>query len=135
MSNLGIGVMINRLFDDGGSVRAFQTCMGKQITSLDLSDDELIFTFTDGVSMKVWDAGQSCCEIRYMHSDDDLSAFIGSRLISAEIRQVPTQESEYGEPHEIEFLLITTSVGVFTIETHNIHNGYYGGFYVKAALG
>jgi len=32
--------------------------------------------------------------------------------------------------HEVQFVLITTSLGVFTMATHNIHNGYYSGFSV-----
>ena len=39
-------------------------------------------------------------------------------------------EDEY-EVHEVQFLKIRTSNGDITFETHNIHNGYYGGFYIE----
>ena len=36
------------------------------------------------------------------------------------------------EIHEIQFLDVKTSKGVFQISNHNVHNGYYGGFWVIA---
>ena len=38
----------------------------------------------------------------------------------------------WGGVHEVQFLNIETSLGIITFETHNEHNGYYGGFYIKA---
>ena len=131
--NLGIGVMLGMLFGNEDSVNAFKAAVGKEIVALNLDEDNLLFSFTDGSKMKLFDDGQSCCEERYMHSDDDIQAFVGAKLISAEVRKVPDVPDEYGV-HEVSFLIVTTSKGVFTVETHNKHNGYYGGFLIRAAV-
>ena len=62
-----------------------------------------------------------------MRTDDDLGYYIGSTLTGAEISDAPSVPNEYGEEHEIQFLRISTSRGVFTVSNHNEHNGYYGG--------
>lgn len=75
-----------------------------------------------------------CCEERYMSSDDDLGFFKGAELMNLELRDGPNQDSDgYGE-HEVQFLLVTTSKGVFTMASHNIHNGYYSGFRLEAEV-
>lgn len=130
MSNhLGFGVMIGMLSGNDESVRAFKGAIGKEITAFNLSEDELLFTLSDGSRIKIADGGQSCCEHRYMHSDDDIQAFVGANLMMAEVREAPSIEDEYGA-HEVAFLVVTTSRGAFTVETHNEHNGYYGGFWI-----
>ena len=132
MTNLGLGVMINMLGGNENSVKSFQASIGKKIVALELVNEELVFTFDDATKMKLFDGGQSCCEHRYMTTDDDLESFIGSTLTSAETREAPSVDDEHGETHEVQFLLVATSKGVFTMETHNEHNGYYGGFWVIA---
>jgi hypothetical protein len=37
-----------------------------------------------------------------------------------------------GEEHEAQFLIVHTNRGDFTMVSHNIHNGYYGGFAIQA---
>ena len=135
--HLGMVVMIGLLGGDAESVEAFRGAVGKTITALTLNesdeDNALHFTFADGSKLKLFDDGQSCCESRYMRTDDDLSAYIGAALISAEVREGPNIEDTYGE-HEVQFLLVTTSKGTFTMSSHNEHNGYYGGFLIRAAI-
>lgn len=128
----GLGVLIGLLGGNGESVVAFSKGINQKIVALELKDDKLHFAFDNGYKMVVFDDGQSCCEHRYMTTDDKLSDFVGSTLLSAETRDGSTTECEYGDPHEIEFLVVTTSLGAFTCETHNEHNGYYGGFCVVA---
>jgi len=130
MSQLGTGVMINLLRGNRESAETFIRAIGKRIASLLLKDNVLRFEFDDGSKMSMRDDGQSCCESRYMTTDDDLMYYVGSALIGGEIKDGPSKEGEYGEMHEIQFLVITTSKGAFTMETHNEHNGYYGGFSV-----
>lgn len=134
MSNLGMGVMINMLagsFDK--SRKVFADHAGKRIAKLWLGpdDDGLHFVFDDGSRMRLFDDGQSCCETRYMRTDDDLAAFVGATLIDAEVREGGEVEGKY-EIHETEFLIVTTSAGQFTMVSHNEHNGYYGGFSIQA---
>ena len=97
-------------------------------------DDKLLFTMADGTVVSMFDDGQDCCEHRYMTCDDDLTAFAGATFMRAEIRDGHHTDMEYDEVHEIEFLVITTSAGSFTVATHNEHNGYYGGFHVVARI-
>lgn len=130
--NLGLGVMIGLLAGNEKSVEAFNYGVGKKITALSLGDDNrLHFVFEGGYKMCVYDDGQSCCETRYMHTNDKLEDFVGSVLQSATVQEAPNIPHEWGE-HEVAFLVVTTSLGVFTCETHNEHNGYYGGFLVRA---
>jgi hypothetical protein len=141
MSNLGIGVMLKMLSSNSKTVEALKVSIGKEITALKIikeddgrQEDRLLFTFVDGSQMEIQDGGRSCCEERYMHTDDALQDFVGSTLDKVEIRDAPTTQDDYGDPHEVQFLVVTTNKGAFTIETHNIHNGYYGGFAVEALL-
>jgi len=127
-----MGVMLSMLSGNRESVDAFAAAIGKRIASLEVVRDEgLRLWFDDGTGLAIDDDGQSCCESRYMTTDDDLSAFVGATLTSAEVREAPGVEDKYGE-HETQFLVVTTSLGAFTCCTHNEHNGYYGGFAVRA---
>ena len=65
-----------------------------------------------------------------MHTDDDLSHYIGAKLIGLELRDGPIEDNEYGDPKECQFLLIRTDRGDVTIANYNEHNGYYGGFWI-----
>lgn len=129
--NLGFGVMVGRLFggDRGAPVRE---ALGKAIASVKLEEDALHFVMDDGTKFRLYDDGQSCCENRYMRTDDDLATFAGAKLTGVEIKEAPSVSAEY-EEHEIEFLEIQTDRGVFTMASHNEHNGYYGGFHIVSA--
>lgn len=129
MSGLGFGVMIGYLSGNEETVKAHLKAQGKIILNISFSEKALNLFFGDGTGIKIWDDGQSCCERRYMTTNDDVKAFIGSKFLNAELRKAPELDDEYGV-HEVQFLLINTDRGTFTIETHNEHNGYYGGFWI-----
>ena len=134
MSMTGLGVMIGELGGNEESVKAFTGSLNKIITALTLGeDDALHFTFEDGSKMKLYDDGQSCCESRYMRTDDKLADFVGAKLLGAEVKGAPNMPYEDGE-HEVSFLDVKTDRGVFQMASHNEHNGYYGGFLIRAAL-
>ena len=101
--------------------------VGKEIAGVTLLDSRLHFVFTDKTEVYVTDSGQDCCEMRYMTTDDDLSSFVGAKLLGLEIKDAPDTDVD-GFVHEVQFLEIQTSKGVFTMANHNEHNGYYGGF-------
>ena len=129
-----MGVLIGMLAGNSESVAAFTGALGKTISGLRLGeDDALHFEFSDGTKIKLFDDDQACCELRYMRTDDDLAAFIGAVLEDAEIKDAPDAEEEYGT-HEVQFLEVKTSKGVFTMASHNEHNGYYGGFCIRAEV-
>ena len=89
-----------------------------------------MMAFTDGTGIMFYDDGQSCCEERWMATDDNLDDFAGATFIDADLRDGPTVEDKWSETKESQFLLINTSLGTFTMVNYNEHNGYYGGFWV-----
>lgn len=132
MSQLGFGVMIHRLFGSSGGI---ESSTGKRIESVFIDEDAhvdgaIVFRFDDGTGLHIYDDGRSCCESRYLHTDDDLTYFSGATLLGADVESADDSTDEYGDVHEALFLHIRTDKGTFTVETHNEHNGYYGGFAV-----
>ena len=130
IDGVGVGVLINRLDGNRETVDTHTAMVGKVIERVYMESDVLHFVFADGYRAKAWDDGQSCCENRYMMTDDNLDDFAGATLLGLELREGSTTEDEY-ETHETQFLLVNTSIGTFTMCTHNEHNGYYGGFTVE----
>jgi len=130
---LGVGVILSDLVGNKESVEAYTESLGKEITVLNITEDRLLFHFTDDSAIKFFDDGQSCCEHRYMHTDDELQDFVGSLFQGAEIRDGPEEGSEWDGVKESQFLVITTSMGLFTVVNYNEHNGYYGGFALRVA--
>ena len=144
MTHLGMGVMINSLSISRNreTAEALKAAVGKTIQDISIGEekaewstpDTLRFTFTDGSGLKIWDDGQSCCEHRYMYTDDELTDFYGAEFRDAEVRDGPSESPDgWGEVKESQFLIITTSVGQFTVVNYNEHNGYYGGFLIQAS--
>lgn len=136
---LGLGAMIQELFGNEVSVEVFTAALNKEVTSLALDnelndgDGALVFGFEDGSKMGLVDAARSCCESRYLDTDDDLSYYTGAQLIGVEVREgLTTTYSKYGDKHETAFLIVKTSKGEFTVCCHNRHNGYYGGICIQA---
>jgi len=101
---------------------------------LDEESDFLMFEFDDDTNLRLADGGQSCCEHRYMRTDDDLNEYAGAVLMDIEVASAPDQEDEWGEVHEVQFLNVHTDKGVFQMANHNEHNGYYGGFWIQASV-
>lgn len=133
--SVGMGVLINELCgSDSGEV--YTKAIGKEIASAVLSDSEVRLGFTDGTSIYFSDDGQSCCESRYFTSDDDLEDLVGGTFVFADVVSVSYESDEKGyEDHEIAFLKIQSSTGSVTVEAHNRHNGYYGGFSIRVHEG
>ena len=126
----GIGVMISNLWG-GNRGDLLAAAYGKAIKRVVLENDELRFVMQDDTTFALFDDGQSCCESRYMVCDDDLTAFVGATLTSVELGQASSEDGKYGDSHEIQFLDVKTSVGVFSVASHNEHNGCYGGFALR----
>jgi len=127
MTHLSMSVMLHLLGGNTESTEAFSSSIGKTIANLELVENELHFTFADSSKVKLFDDGQSCCEDRYMNTDDELPAFIGAKLMDAEVRDGGSQEDGAGVK-ESQFLIVTTSLGQFTVVNYNEHNGWYSGF-------
>jgi hypothetical protein len=128
--------MIGMLGGTEETVKAYHASMGKTISGLTLEEEGRFITidFHDGTNLRVADEGQSCCESRYMRTDDDMQHFVGAKLTGLEIKEAPNEPDEYGD-HEVQFLEVQTDRGVFTMASHNEHNGYYSGFYITLRSG
>ena len=124
----GIGAMLFML--GGGSKHSSDEYVGKKIKSAVMYENALYIDFEDGVQIRIFDDGQSCCEHRYMTCDDNLIDLVGNNWVAAEVTDGPSLKDggEWSEDHDQQFLVIKTSGGVVTIANHNEHNGYYGGF-------
>jgi len=142
MGKFGMGVMLKMLGGNAETVESYHKSIGKTIKHIELSppkgdkwdddgQDTLKVTFDDDSVMTVFDYGQSCCEHRYMRTDDKFEDFIGAKLLSMELKEAPTTTGEYGDEHEVQFLELMTSKGALTMASHNEHNGYYGGFAIE----
>lgn len=78
------------------------------------------------------DCPQSCCESRYMHTDDDLSALVGETLVN--VRHGGCNEEGDDVVIEAEFVIIQTDRDSAVIGTYNSHNGYYGGLDLSMSM-
>lgn len=135
--------MIERCSMKGGSATALFKMIGKTITGVEMKDDELFISFGSHGTLKLSDEGQSCCEHRYMTTDDKLEEYVGAALLNIEVKDVPIpilerksyDDDDYSiDEHDIQFVEISTTKGSFVLVTHNEHNGYYGGFDVQLRL-
>lgn len=107
---------------------------GKKIIDMRLDANTLKIDLAGGLTIELFDDGQDCCESRYMTCDgDELSYFTGAELRGFSLRSADVDVSSY-DVHEIEFLVVNTDRGEQVFANHNEHNGYYGGFAIKATL-
>lgn len=128
MAQPGIGAVIHML--GGGSQNDPAKYLGRKIVSaeLDKEANRVRLSFEDGTKIAIWDDGQSCCEPRYIASDDDFSKIVDADLVAIETKPADDIEDEYGYCHEQTFIDLVTTKGTITFTTHNEHYGYYGGF-------
>lgn len=110
----------------------YAVSLGEPITHVAEADNVLVIGLDSG-SLRIWDDGQSCCESRYMMTDDQLHTFVGAKLVGLEMVAGPDLYDEVGDAHEQMFVKVETTAGTITLVTHNEHNGYYGGFDVRVA--
>lgn len=111
MSQLGLGVMIKFLGGNEETVNAIKSSIGKKIKKvwLDEGENRLKFEFEDDSILEMYDDGQSCCEHRFMRTDDNLDEYAGATLLNFELKDVDIKEDdEWGEVQEIQFLDVIT---------------------------
>lgn len=122
---------------------AIDYARNREIAHITVDERRVKIELVGGDELRIWDWGQQCCEIRFLSCDDNVSAFVGARFVDAETR--PVTDAEFhrvrdnsgayeGEEDDPAFLIISTTLGEFTVVTHNIHNGYYGGFEIRAKI-
>lgn len=139
MSNLEINWWA-KMRGDGTDPNDPSVCYGKTIATVELANDVLIFQFDDGAKLAISDDGQQCCEHRYLSADgDSFDYYVGATLLGLDLKKGPDAASGDDDDvdhgcHEIAFLDVLTSKGAFTLSAHNKHNGYYGGFDIRAEV-
>ncbi len=120
------------------TLEAIEKSKGKTLVNLELdSDDLLVLTFEDSSKLKIWDDGQRCCENRYMRTDDEPTYYIEAEFRGVELRNAPSGEPEDDRnycSHEVQFLVINTDYGQIVFSSHNVHNGWYSGFDIRAEV-
>lgn len=101
---------------------------GAIIENIYMENDELVIVGNTG-TIYISDEGQSCCECRYMHCEDeaDFDYHIGSTFRFCRVSGYGVGDGG-GDVHELAFCDVLTSKGVIQLVCHNEHNGYYGGF-------
>lgn len=125
MGQPGIGAMLHYL--GGGSENDPAKYYGAEVLDAKIVDDRLRLKLDTGVNIEIWDNGQSCCEHRYMTTDDNVLSLQGGKLVRIEAKPGPDAPADYDE-HETVFVEVATDKGFITVVNHNEHNGYYGGF-------
>lgn len=126
----GVGVLLHWL--GGGTPHSSEEYYGKRIKAARLvhasSPERFIIEFEGGPTIHIQDAGQSCCEERYLVLDDDPQVLVGGVLQEIRVKDGPNLPSKYSEEHESAFIEIQTDKSQIVLTTHVEHNGYYGGF-------
>lgn len=106
----------------------FEDLLGKTLVSIDKTEDELIFTTTEGEVFKSYH-DQDCCESVYIEDiDGDLEDLIGSPILQAE--EVTNSDDtfgriEYPDSFTWTFYKLATIKGYVTIRWLGESNGYY----------
>lgn len=114
---------------------AVRSVVGCIISSISIDGNQVIISFSNGKMLSITDNGQSCCEHRYITSDDLPVTFSEvETLVSVDSREMPTMSDEFGDPHEQCAVIVQTTLQSLTFVTHNEHNGYYGGFSLVAKV-
>jgi len=115
----------------------FKEVIGKIIKKIAIRQDvagvALRIEFSDGYTLVIADTGQQCCESRFMTCDDPLEYYEGLVFMGARLAGVERTSKSFDE-HEVQFLLVETMLGSFTVASHNQHNGYYGGFSITSQV-
>ena len=110
--------------------------LGQKIVSitLDKVEERIKIDFGPLGILFIWDAGDDCCEQRYIQTDCDLAAFAGASFVGMKVNDMGggPEPNTMMDEHEMQALNIHTNMGIVDFVTHNIHNGNYGGFFIRA---
>ena len=111
--------------------------VGKKIAKIYIDPDYnngdggLVIEFEDNKKIILFDDNRQSSESRFIHSDDDLSWHMGSVFQGIQIKNIKDTRDEYDCKHEIQFVHVLTETDILVVETHNVHEGHYGGFNLK----
>jgi hypothetical protein len=108
-------------------------CVGKVVRDISI-DGAIRVYFDDGTRLDIIDKGQQCCESRFITTDDDLEYGSGKLFLGFELKDCTGTSDDWGETHDIQFLEIKLSDCSLVFQSHNCHNGYYGGFWITCKV-
>jgi hypothetical protein len=104
----------------------FSSLIGKTLTSIDKTDDSIMFYCEDGDIFHMFHS-QDCCES--VTIDDvvgDLNDLIGSPIVNAEEASSEDGPKDgYEESFTWTFYHVSTTKGTVTIKWYGSSNGYY----------
>lgn len=104
--------------------------IGKTLSSIDKSDEEMVFICTDGTSYKMYHS-QDCCEsVSIEDVIGDLDDLIGSPILKASEDSSNEKPKDITRDYEPEsetwtFYNLATIKGYVTIRWYGTSNGYY----------
>lgn len=101
--------------------------IGLKVIKTYFKNDVISIFLENGINLLIKDDAQHCCEKRYMTTSDDINSIVGENLLNIFVKNCNKIESDC-KVYEIAFLEIKTDKQSITFESHNEHNGYYGGF-------
>lgn len=110
----------------------FSELIGKTLTAVNVGDDEIRFTCTDGTVYRQFHE-QSCCEnVRVEEVIGDVADLIGSKILIAEESSNSESDplgakikSDYRESFTWTFYKLDTAKGGITIRWYGTSNGCY----------
>ncbi len=107
----------------------FSSLLGKTLTKVDVGDDEIVFTTTDGESFKLYHA-QDCCEnVSVEDVCGDVQDLIGAPILEADESSSGENPEgvtvDYQESFTWTFYRLRTIKGGVTIRWYGESNGYY----------
>lgn len=66
--------------------------LNREIARLEVRDSKLVVWFTAGGGVTIMDDGQNFCEERFITCDDDLTTFVGAKILSFEESEVEVHD-------------------------------------------
>ena len=105
-------------------VRELSELIGKTLSRISRSDDEIIFETTEGEAFKMYHQ-QDCCEsVRIEDIAGELNSLLNHPVLLAEERS-NSGEAQHGDTYTWTFYEISTIKGNVTIRWYGSSNGYY----------
>lgn len=103
------------------------TLVGHKIKTILFKRERLEVAFDDLEGIFYFENGSVDSEAAFMTTDDDIESFTGSVFLGVELAGITVSEPiESPSSYEIQFLKFNTSIGTFTIESHDKLSGFYG---------
>jgi hypothetical protein len=102
----------------------FKDLLGKTLTDIKRSDDEIIFVTDEGREFKMYHYQQCCEDVSIEDINGDLSDLIGSPITLAE-ETSNGEDIEYCQHGTWTFYKLATIKGYVDIRWVGVSNGYY----------